>query len=244
MRIFRRFAGAHCAPSFTCAGVYCLLLLIVLLPACATFRPAPLEQVPFHQRAESKRDGALLVSAVALSAEESAAVFGVPLAEDGIQLRYQQLDFAALRQKFGVQDVDDARYYLVQDLLLSGGVVKIGWVTGVGQADIATPRFNYTGDPYYTDGIRVVLLMGEQHVALEAIQYFPWGDPRHLVPQASQHAPRRLPGLVSWTSGSRIPWSGGRAPPTHPGEASRHLWRCDMRVQRVTRSHSRTWSYW
>jgi hypothetical protein len=62
----------------------------------------------------------------------------------------------------------------------------------VGQADTATPRFNYTGDPYYTDGIRVVMLMGEQHVLLEAIQYFPWADPRNLVPQVSREAPRGL----------------------------------------------------
>jgi hypothetical protein len=85
MRIFRRVAGAHCVPSLTCAGVCCLLLLIVLLSACATFRPVPLEQNRFHGRAETKSDGAVHVSAVALSAEESAAVFGVPLAEDGIQ---------------------------------------------------------------------------------------------------------------------------------------------------------------
>src|SRR5215475_12307767 len=85
MRTFRRFAGAHSRLLLTCARVCCLLLLIVLLSACATFRPAPLEQVPFQQRAESKSDGAMHVSAVALSAEESAAAFGVPLAEDGIQ---------------------------------------------------------------------------------------------------------------------------------------------------------------
>ena len=90
-------------------------------------------------------------------------------------------------------DVDDARYFLVQDLARSGGLVKIGWVTRVGQAAMATPRFNYTGDPYYTDGIRVVMMMGEQHVPLEDIQYFPWGDPRDLVPQASLHLP---PGLA------------------------------------------------
>jgi LssY C-terminus len=85
MRMFRRFAGAQSLPSLACARGCCSLLLIVLLSACATFRPVPLEQVPFHQRAETKRDGAVHVSAVALSAEESAAVFGVPLAGDGIQ---------------------------------------------------------------------------------------------------------------------------------------------------------------
>jgi LssY C-terminus len=438
MRMFRRLAGTHSVPSRPCVRVCSVLLLSVLLSACATFRPVPPEQVPFHGRAETKRDGAVHVSAVALSAEESAAAFGVPLAEDGIQpvwfriengedlayfffptavdpnhfspqeaawksrltfggdantqmsryfderkmpmlipprstvegfvytkldegvkylsvllfhpkhirqfefvvpvpgveLLYHRLDFTALRQTYGVQevddeglrqaleqlpcctlgpdlktpgdplnlvaigsglqtfipfvrsgwdptetlsgssvwrtiasslfsdryrtspisplfvsarpqnialqkaratvdernhlrfwltplryqgmdvwigqisrdigvrlssktfvthkidpDVDDARYYLVQDLARSGGLAKVGWVAGVGQADQATPRFNYTEDPYYTDGIRVVMLMGEQHVPLEEIQFFPWGDPRNLVPRASLPLP-------------------------------------------------------
>ena len=34
--------------------------------------------------------------------------------------------------------------------------------------------------------------MGEQHVPLEAIRSFPWGDPQHLVPQASRPAPQGL----------------------------------------------------
>ena len=112
--------------------------------------------------------------------------------------------------------MDDARYYLV----LSGGVVKIGWVTGVGQVPISTPRFNYTGDPYDTDGIRVVMLMGEQHVPLEAIQYFPWGDPRNLVPQASRPAlqglagPRELGQLLPypmvWLERTANPSRGGQ----------------------------------
>jgi hypothetical protein len=124
-------------------------------------------------------------------------------------LRYQGLDvwIGQISRDIGVRlssktfvthqidpEVDDARYYLVQDLVLSGGVVKIGWVTGVGQAAISTPRFNDTGDPYYTDGIRVVLMMGEQHVPLGDIRFFPWGDPRHVMPQASRPAPRRLAG--------------------------------------------------
>jgi hypothetical protein len=441
MRIFQRVAGVNHLPPGHRHPACWLLLLVGLLPVCATFQPAPLEQVPFHARAVTQRQGAVQVSAVVLSAEESAAVFGVPLAEDGIQpvwlriengedrvylfmpaaldptyfspqeaawksritfggdantrmsrhfdahkmpilipphatvegfvytkldegvkylsvllvhpqrvlqfewvapvpgiqLGHQQRALAALREQVGVQDVDDeglrqaleqlpccthgpdlktpgdplniviigsgrrafipfvrqgwdptetlsrrsvwrtiasslfsdryrtspisplfvfgrpqdvalqkaratvdernhlrvwltplryqgldvwigqisrdigvrlssktvvthqidpevdeTRYYLVQDLVLSGGVVKIGWVTGVGQAAISAPRFNYTGDPYYTDGIRVVLLMGEQHVPLEAIQYFPWGDPRNLVPQASRTAPQGL----------------------------------------------------
>jgi hypothetical protein len=48
-------------------------------------------------------------------------------------------------------DVDETRDYLVQDLLRSQYVKRIGYVEGVGSADISRPRFNYTGDPYWTD---------------------------------------------------------------------------------------------
>ena len=85
MRIVRRVAGVNHLPSVHRHPAWWLLLLVGLLPACATFQPAPLEQVPFHARAVTQRQGAVQVSAVVLSAEESAAAFGVPLAEDGIQ---------------------------------------------------------------------------------------------------------------------------------------------------------------
>src|SRR5215510_1606159 len=85
MRIFRRFVCAHHLPPFVCQRACGLLLLVGLLPACATFQPTPLEQVPFQTRAVTKRQGGVQVSAVVLSAEESAAAFGVPLTEDGIQ---------------------------------------------------------------------------------------------------------------------------------------------------------------
>lgn len=85
----------------------------------------------------------------------------------------------------------------MRDLVRSGAVVKIGWVTGVGQAAIATPRFNYTRGPYCTDGMRVVLMMAEQHVPVETSRSFrgeirgTWCRRRHAMP------PDAWPGLVS-----------------------------------------------
>jgi hypothetical protein len=56
-------------------------------------------------------------------------------------------------------DVDETRDYLLQDLLLSDGLGAIGYVDGVGRATQDSPRFNYTRDPYFTDGLRVVLVL-------------------------------------------------------------------------------------
>jgi hypothetical protein len=44
-------------------------------------------------------------------------------------------------------DVDDTRAYLIQNLLYSQGLLKFGYVKGVGAATIMQPRVNLNGDP-------------------------------------------------------------------------------------------------
>ncbi|OAI48327.1 hypothetical protein AYO44_07420 [Planctomycetaceae bacterium SCGC AG-212-F19] len=58
-------------------------------------------------------------------------------------------------------DVDDARDYVLDDLLESGRVAGVGYVAGVGSAERTTPRHNLTGDPYFTDGLRAVAMFSE-----------------------------------------------------------------------------------
>lgn len=58
-------------------------------------------------------------------------------------------------------DVDDARDYVLDDLLESGRVSLVGYVAGVGVAERTTPRHNLTGDPYFTDGLRAVAMFSE-----------------------------------------------------------------------------------
>jgi LssY C-terminus len=54
-------------------------------------------------------------------------------------------------------DVDDARDYLLDELLESGRVGLVGYVPGAQAADRTLPRHNLTGDPYFTDGLRAVI---------------------------------------------------------------------------------------
>jgi hypothetical protein len=42
-----------------------------------------------------------------------------------------------------------------------GRLAVAGYVDGVGPCDRATPRQNWTGDPYYTDGKRAILFLSE-----------------------------------------------------------------------------------
>ena len=57
-------------------------------------------------------------------------------------------------------DVDEDRDYLLQDAVMSGHAERFGFVPGVGAATRQAPRHNMTGDPYFTDGKRLVLFMG------------------------------------------------------------------------------------
>jgi len=54
-------------------------------------------------------------------------------------------------------DVDEARTYLIEDLAYSQALAQFGYVKGVGEASKDAPRMNLVGDPYYTDGLRVVM---------------------------------------------------------------------------------------
>lgn len=81
-------------------------------------------------------------------------------------------------------DVDEARFAIVQDLLYSQVVQKFGFVKGVGAAQIDSPRQNLTGDPYFTDGYRVVLWLSGDPVAISNVQYVEWEAPPPEKPSA------------------------------------------------------------
>jgi hypothetical protein len=71
-------------------------------------------------------------------------------------------------------DVDEARSALAQDMAYSQNLAKIGYVKGVGAAPRNAPRGNLTTDPYYTDGLRCVLVFDHLPKSLAAVEFFPW----------------------------------------------------------------------
>ena len=50
-----------------------------------------------------------------------------------------------------------SRRFLLEDIAYAQSLVKFGYVRGVGEAPYDVPRGNLTGDPYFTDGFRIVL---------------------------------------------------------------------------------------
>jgi hypothetical protein len=74
--------------------------------------------------------------------------------------------------------VDDTRNDIVQDLLYSQSVARLGFVDGGGRVVAATPR-SPGGSSYHTDGLRAVIVFGEETTALSEINLFEW---RTLMP--------------------------------------------------------------
>jgi hypothetical protein len=72
-------------------------------------------------------------------------------------------------------DVDETREFLVENLAYSQALAKFGYVGGVGAAPIDKPRGNLTGDPYFTDGHRVVLWVSSQPKDIAEIEDLEWG---------------------------------------------------------------------
>ena len=74
-------------------------------------------------------------------------------------------------------DVDAERWYLVQDLLAAQALAAVGWVSGVGTSYAADPRVNKTGDPYFTDGLRAVMVLSDEPVGLDELEILDWEVP-------------------------------------------------------------------
>jgi hypothetical protein len=67
-------------------------------------------------------------------------------------------------------DVDEARNLFIQDMMYSGGLASLGFVTGVGarQADQSA------GVGYFTDGLRAVMFLVTRPLTLSDLQLLDW----------------------------------------------------------------------
>ncbi len=70
-------------------------------------------------------------------------------------------------------DVDEDRDYLLMDLAMSGYVSRVGLLPGVGEAPRSAPRHNLTGDPYFTDGRRLLVFLDPSPGPIDRIHFLP-----------------------------------------------------------------------
>jgi hypothetical protein len=71
-------------------------------------------------------------------------------------------------------DVDETREFLVENLAYNQVLAKFAYVGGVGETPMDQPRANLTGDPWFTDGQRVVLWIASELTSLDDIEYVDW----------------------------------------------------------------------
>lgn len=91
----------------------------------------------------------------------------------GSDLRIRKYWFAA--QEID-PDIDETREYIVEDLVLSGHVQKLGFVNGVGVSTPEDPSYSLGKLPWWSDGYRAVLLFGKEQMTLGDLEYFDWED--------------------------------------------------------------------
>lgn len=71
-------------------------------------------------------------------------------------------------------DVDETRANLIQDMIYSQSLKAFAFAGGVGEAPEESPRQNLTGDVYFTDGRRVVMLLTDVPTNILQIQFVEW----------------------------------------------------------------------
>jgi LssY C-terminus len=72
-------------------------------------------------------------------------------------------------------NVDEAREHVLQSLLVAGVVTRFGFVAGIEPATAANPHFNLSEDPYFTDGLRLVMLLsGKTTTSPDKVGFIDW----------------------------------------------------------------------
>ena len=71
-------------------------------------------------------------------------------------------------------DVDEARNLTVQDMMYSGSLERLGFVTRVGDTSETQSRSAVHGAHYYTDGLRAVLFFAKRPLSLKDVEFLRW----------------------------------------------------------------------
>jgi hypothetical protein len=71
-------------------------------------------------------------------------------------------------------EVDLTREYLLHSLMAQGFVERFGFVKGAPVAPSAQPLHNLADDPYFTDGMRVVIVLSPEPVSYEKTRNLLW----------------------------------------------------------------------
>jgi hypothetical protein len=71
-------------------------------------------------------------------------------------------------------EIDEARNYILEDLATAQSLKGYGYLRGVGETTREQPKQNLLGTPWWTDGLRVVLMLSDTPVPLEEMEVLDW----------------------------------------------------------------------
>ena len=74
-------------------------------------------------------------------------------------------------------NVDETREGLLENLAYSQSLEKFAYVGGVGEVPMDQPKGNLTGDPWFTDGYRIVLWVSSEPVSIDDVDFLEWRMP-------------------------------------------------------------------
>jgi hypothetical protein len=87
--------------------------------------------------------------------------------------------------------VDATREYLLHSLLAQGFVDRFGFVRGSAVATSDQPRHNLTGDPYLSDGMRLVVFLSPDPLPPEQTRNLLWERSAAPIAEGQSDAARR-----------------------------------------------------
>jgi hypothetical protein len=88
-------------------------------------------------------------------------------------------------------EVDTTREYLFHSLIGEGFVDRFGFVKGGAYGTPAQPRMNLTGDPYHSDGLRLVVILSPEPVPPDRIRSLLWEQSAAPIAEGQSEAAER-----------------------------------------------------
>lgn len=171
-----------------------------------TYRNSPVSALHFDRRPQ---DFAMQRARASLSQRNHLRLWLTPLQVEGAPVWIGQIS-----RDIGVKlttlaptltthvidpDVDESRDFLLQDMLMTSNVARWGYVAGMDRVSAAQPRTNLGGDPFFTDGRRLVLFVAQSPRAMQDAEFFQWhlDDCDPAQPLATQRHCPGLPGRIT-----------------------------------------------
>jgi hypothetical protein len=87
-------------------------------------------------------------------------------------------------------NVDEAREHLLQSLMVAGAIERFAFVRGMEPVSAERPALNLTDDPYFTDGLRFVVMLSDNGTTPpEEVEFLEWQTSADPILRARDAAP-------------------------------------------------------